>query len=469
MLKKPYFLLLFLGVFALAGSAVGAAPANAAILEQSAGTGYVALGQNYYTLDSAGNMTSLETLLFPLPPSFPLITSSSASGGNRAWAIYPRRKDSAPLTNTDCNRFSINTNYGGGSSGSEPMVVNSTGDGCITESTYGFYASNADGSPYKNMSAYASSNYSLYEINVGAFKMCNVRNDCNTSAPVVVPPDYSSRIDSMTISSSTQTVNITGYWSHSSSTVYDTLYLSQHSLHLPTETIPFFNTNGELVATSTGAFNFTFAYRPLPNYSVTASSSVPIQDTLTINATLFHVDKSTYQCDSIFPIANNDGTITNCDPNSKQVADTSTATIYDGTIGYSDVSTSRGLSTLPEFECSIASMSGCLKNAFVWLFYPAADTVAQFNNLTLSNRFPFAYAYQVNDIRNALFNTTQTASSTISVSTPIGNMTFLSAASMASVPFAGLIKTLLSAVMWFMAVMVIYRRILASHDNQTQS
>lgn len=282
------------------------------------------------------------------------------------------------------------------------------------------------------------------------------------------PPDTSDRIDTFTVDSGTNTVNITGYWNHTSETLFDSLMIQQSSQHLPLEYLPEFYSNGPLVATSTGAFDFTFEYTPIPDFSGTGTSTLPISQNLTFKATLYHTDRDTYTCDSLFPIdTDGDGDPDYCDPRSVAIADTATVILEDGRVGYSDITTSAGLASFPEYECGLTALSGCLKNAFLWLFYPAGDTVAQFRSLSLADRWPFAYAYQVGEIRNAVFSSPTTASTTIQVSTPMGDITFLSAAMMSSVPFAALIKTLLSAVMWFMAVMVIYRRILASHDTQT--
>jgi len=82
--------------------------------------------------------------------------------------------------------------------------------------------------------------------------------------------------------------------------------------------------------------------------------------------------------------------------------------------------------------------------------------------------FPFSYAYQIGTVRDRLFNSTTTASTSISVPTPIGEITFLSKELMEAVPFASTIKSLLSAVMWFMVAFLIYRRVIKIHDNTSQ-
>jgi len=425
--KQRYFIPLLLGVFALAGLGGAVAP----------GVAHAAMSEEYD---------------FGTSGTFPAYNDGTNPW---TWSIYDGDVSADVIANT-CMGYG--RRYNGGPYPGDPYTMSDFFTyGGPTDIPAGTYTFTLHGNDFCD-GGYGHARYqSYYQV---------VYWDGSAIVPPT-PPDTSSRIDSITIATSTNTVNVTGYWSYASSTVYDSLLLEQSSQHLPLEYLPDFYSNGELLATTTGAFNLTFAYTPLPTFAGTGTSTLPIKDALTITAKLFHTDKTNFNCDSIFPIANDDGSITECDPQSHALVDSKSATIADGTIGYQDITTSAGLQQLPEYECGLTALSGCLKNAFIFLFYPAGDTVAQFNTLTLSDRFPFAYAYQVSTIRNAIFNSPQTASSTIQVSTPIGDMTFLSASMMAAVPFASLIKTLLSAVMWFMCVLVIYRRVLASHDNTT--
>jgi len=131
-------------------------------------------------------------------------------------------------------------------------------------------------------------------------------------------------------------------------------------------------------------------------------------------------------------------------------------TVFPGLATQEFASTSCAINFLGTF-----SLSECVG----YLTKPSGESLSQFSGLTLAGSFPFSYAYQVEDIRNALFASPLTAETDISVETPIGEMTFLSQENMEAVPFAPLIKTLLSAVMWFMASMVIYRKVIKSHDQ----
>jgi len=99
---------------------------------------------------------------------------------------------------------------------------------------------------------------------------------------------------------------------------------------------------------------------------------------------------------------------------------------------------------------------------------PASTTMQNFKSLTLENRFPFAYAYDIGAMRNDLFNAPDAGTTTIAVTVPgFGTLTFLSAAMIAAVPFAATIKTILAALMWLLAAEFIYLTVIRSHNPNT--
>lgn len=55
----------------------------------------------------------------------------------------------------------------------------------------------------------------------------------------------------------------------------------------------------------------------------------------------------------------------------------------------------------PEPECSLSLLSNCFINAFNYLFRPSQETFNNFKNLTLVNRFPFSYFF---DLKNTIDN-----------------------------------------------------------------
>lgn len=119
-------------------------------------------------------------------------------------------------------------------------------------------------------------------------------------------------------------------------------------------------------------------------------------------------------------------------------------------------------------DCGTFDVGCYIKNAMIWLFWPDQSSLAKFNSLTLENSFPFAYAYQIDNLRDELFDASETGSSTISVTVPnFGTITFLSKSMLEAVPYASLVKTILGWILWLMAVEYIYYRILRSHDTNT--
>jgi len=126
-------------------------------------------------------------------------------------------------------------------------------------------------------------------------------------------------------------------------------------------------------------------------------------------------------------------------------------------------------SPLP-IDCGTFDIGCYIKNAMVWLFYPTQASTDQFSQLSLQSTFPFSYAYDTVDAVGELFNTSATASSTISVTVPWLNhttttFTFLSAALLSAVPFSGLIRTIISYLLWLGLAVYLYRSILKSHDD----
>jgi len=129
-----------------------------------------------------------------------------------------------------------------------------------------------------------------------------------------------------------------------------------------------------------------------------------------------------------------------------------------------------GESSFPHYPCGISDLSGCLQNALNTMFYPSQNIVEQFKGLELEDKFPFAYAYDLNDVRQEMFGTSSTASTSIAVNVPhFGSITFLSTSMISAVPYASVIKTILGWLLWFMMAEYLYFRIIRSHDSQTPS
>lgn len=109
-----------------------------------------------------------------------------------------------------------------------------------------------------------------------------------------------------------------------------------------------------------------------------------------------------------------------------------------------------------------------------YLIVPGSSLYASYGSLkdNLMTRFPFAFIGQVPEIRNELFESPQTASSTVSVDIPWFNdtskpMVFLSAAMIEAVPFAATMRTILGWLLWIMLAEAVYIRVIKSHDKDT--
>jgi len=119
-------------------------------------------------------------------------------------------------------------------------------------------------------------------------------------------------------------------------------------------------------------------------------------------------------------------------------------------------------------DCGTLDIACHIKNALTWLFYPSEEPLEQFRNLSLQTKWPFSYAYEVGTLREELFTSTQTGTSTISVDVPhFGKLTFLSKALLEAVPYSTTIKTILGWILYFMLMEYIYYRVVKIHDNNT--
>jgi len=273
-----------------------------------------------------------------------------------------------------------------------------------------------------------------------------------------VPPPTNSRIDTFTYATSTQTVNITGYWNVPSDPfVSEQLEFYQESTALGRESFV------SVSATTTGAFNFTFPYKILPTPGG-ATTTAPILETIYFHAKLYSVDSNYYDP---FGLGGLDTSLY------KTLLDSASATLTELT---HDLDLPIGLLEYPEYECAITSITGCLKNAGIWLFYPSSQKIDQFKSLSsdLQTKFPFAYAYGVNQMRQELFSassTPQTISLTFKIIPGHGTSTLelISQSKLSAVPYANTVKTILGWILWLLAIEYIYYRVIRAHDPNTPS
>jgi len=141
-----------------------------------------------------------------------------------------------------------------------------------------------------------------------------------------------------------------------------------------------------------------------------------------------------------------------------------------GTTATTSTSTQSNLPGDPTpIDCGTFDIGCYLKNAIVWAFWPDEQIITQFQNLTLRNTFPFAYAYEAVDMVQILANPDTMASTSISVHTPIGDLTFLNKEMLEAIPLSGTVKSAIEICTWILCVLYCYRRTLGAHDTNTTS
>jgi len=264
-----------------------------------------------------------------------------------------------------------------------------------------------------------------------------------------------SRIDSIVASTTARTATITGYWNATS-----TAGISE-GLIFYQETPQWGQTNyAEFLATTTGNFTITVPFTGIQSQTYGTSTATSTGD--------FQLVTKLYQFNTAY-----------YDPFGTEGLDQSLyKTLLDSELLYIEnfqSYTPTGVEStyfgdVPEYECSILQLGGCLRNTGVWLFYPNPASVEQFKSLTedVKTRFPFRYAYEIGTFRQELFNSTQTATSTVGVSIRDMDFEFISKAKLEAVPFANTIKIILGFLLWLMAIEYIYYKVIKIHDNETK-
>jgi len=282
---------------------------------------------------------------------------------------------------------------------------------------------------------------------------------------ITINPDYftgmtdseNSRFTTFTVDPTTGYATVTGHWTASSTpTESQQIHFWQSSPVFGKESFV------SLTATTTGDFRFSFPFKD-STFQISATSTSYTLGT----DVLFHAE--IYQLYSNYNAFENSGT--------PPLLLTATTTSLSSTTTVS-VNSQRSLLGLPEpAECGLTALTGCLKNAGVWLFYPSQDSVDSFRGLsgTLSGKFPFAYAYEINELRQELFGALNTSTTTISLNFKIipghatSTLTLLSSSMLSAVPYSGTIKTILAWILWLLAIEYVYYRVIRAHDPHTPS
>jgi hypothetical protein len=243
-----------------------------------------------------------------------------------------------------------------------------------------------------------------------------------------IPP--TPNISDFIISTSTATARVKGYWK-ATTTPYVSQRLSfwQESASLGKESYE------QVIATTTGNFDFTFDFRDPYTWSSSESSTTPLYSNFTLYASLDQYDETNY----VFPFGGTE--IVNLDATSTNIL-TSEYNASDFT------STPRDLALYPEYDCDITHLMGCIKNALIWTFYPTQDALDSWTSLktTLETKAPFGYFYSV---KNAVGGLSATSTPSFSLTIPAHLKTY----------FFDPFDIGISGILWFFFIFHFYKRL----------
>lgn len=215
--------------------------------------------------------------------------------------------------------------------------------------------------------------------------------------------DTTPRITDFIISTSTATALVRGYWQTSDNpNITERLSFWQFSNTLGQERYI------QLIATTTGYFDFTFDFNSPYAWDSSTSSTSPIFFNFTLNASLDEYNTTDYVFGQLPP----ENYITNLD--------TEIIELFASDYNADDfVTTPRDLALYPEYECGISNITGCFKNALIWAFYPTQEALDKWTDfkITLEKKAPVGYFYLVKD---NITNINSTSTPNFSITIPSG-------------------------------------------------
>lgn len=105
-----------------------------------------------------------------------------------------------------------------------------------------------------------------------------------------------------------------------------------------------------------------------------------------------------------------------------------------------------------------------------YLMSPSTTTISRLDTLTVEDRFPFAYMYQIPVLISYLFQTSADNSSAgVAVTIGAWSFTFINQAMIASSPYTPIVRALLVIFLYVVSAITCYRKIIKLHDNVTTS
>lgn len=248
----------------------------------------------------------------------------------------------------------------------------------------------------------------------------------------VFVPDYTSHFDSISFSTTTNKVNVTGYWNATTTpNIIEQVSFNQYSIMLGEEA------NATTIATTTGNFDLYFDYIPLPTPYTGATTTATITSDLYFYAKLYQIDNNYYN-----PFGEQDIRYSTLLDATSTILTASTTDLWN--IG----STTAGLFLYPEYICDITSITGCIKNALIWAFYPTQKTVENFYNLQtlVQSKAPFGYFSVVKTGINSL---SATSTPTFSITIPNSLKIYIFN------PF----DIAISSILWLFFIFNLYKRL----------
>lgn len=252
----------------------------------------------------------------------------------------------------------------------------------------------------------------------------------STSATTFNPNTH---FTSFTVSTSTATVHITGYWNATTTAgITEQLEFYQYSSLLGQESYTF------RTASTTGLFDWTFPYLPLPT-PYTGATTTP---TITANTTFY---AKIYQYDTAYF---NDPFSGIVDPRYKTLLVSTSTTLTAPTTNLYNLASTTALFAYPEYECGITSFIGCIKNALIWAFYPTQDTINNYNSflVLIQSKAPIGYFSLAKSNINNL-SATSTKAFTVTIPKSLKDYIFH--------PF----DIGLASILWFFFLMNFYKRL----------
>jgi hypothetical protein len=225
----------------------------------------------------------------------------------------------------------------------------------------------------------SQSGYNMTGVDWYAFHYTVFSADEGVSGNVSIPTS----INSFTYSTTTQTARVQGYWNATTTPdVTERLEFHQFSTMLGIESFT------QVIATSTGLFDYSFEYRLLPTPATGTTTPAFTADT-TLFARIYQYDNN-YATD---PFSGQ------FDSRYKTLLVATTTTITATTTDISTLLTGRDVFAYPEYECGITSLTGCIKNALIWAFYPTQDSIEQYKDFIslIQAKAPIGYFYTAKD------------------------------------------------------------------------